>query len=362
MHLIPKLLGSAVLSLAALGGNAGAAMAPWSSLVVFGDSLSDGGNNSLLPAVGVDAGQIISGNTYIPSLTYAPAPGALSTYSNGPVWATQFAASMGLNPLPSLAGGTNFAFGGATTSGGAIPSLLAQVAAPVSSGLPGYLTLTGGIADPNALYVVAGGGNNARATFAALASNSNFGSIGSIAGAAASQYANDIGTIVDMLQLAGAKNIIVWNTPNLGTAPAIVTGVPVTASSLSGAQLGSLVAGTMNGALQTRLAGEIGVKTFDLYGLAAKAAQNGFTNTTDACGAPSNGPATLSNPLNKGVCTDISTSLFWDGIHPTAAGHTFIASQMAILAAVPEPSEMAMMLVGLVLVAGIARRRKLASR
>lgn len=353
MQLIRKLLGSAILSLAALSGNASAAMAPWSSLVVFGDSLSDGGNNSLLPLVGVDAAQIISGNTYIPSLTYAPASDAFSTYSNGPVWATQFALAMGLNPLPSLAGGTNYAFGGATTSGGFIPSLLAQVAAPVSSGLPGYLTTqTNGKADPNALYVIAGGGNNARNTFASLAMNSNFGSIGSIAGAAASQYANDIGNIVDMLQGAGAKNIIVWNTPNLGTAPAIASGVPFTASGLTGVQLGSLVSGTMNGALQTRLAGETGVKTFDLYGLAAKAAQNGFTNTTDACGAPS----------NSGKCpVDIDAALFWDGIHPTTAGHAFIASQMAVLAAVPEPSEMAMMIAGLVLVAGIARRRKRAN-
>jgi outer membrane lipase/esterase len=354
MQSIPKLLGSAILSLAALGGNASATLAPpWSSLVVFGDSLSDGGNNSLLPFVGVDATQVILGNTYIPSLTYAPAPGAFSTYSNGPVWATQFAVAMGLNPLPSLAGGTNYAFGGATTSGGLIPSLLAQVAAPVSSGLPGYLTKqTNGKADPDALYVIAGGGNNARDTFAALATNSNFGSIGSIAGAAASQYANDIGNIVDMLQDAGAKNIIVWNTPNIGTAPAITSGVPFTLSGLTGAQLGSLVSGTMNGALQTRLAGETGVKTFDLYGLAAKATQNGFTNTTDACGAPS----------NASKCLDIDKALFWDGIHPTTAGHTFIASQMAVLAAVPEPSEIAMMVVGLFVVAGIARRRKLAQR
>ena len=352
MQLIPRLLGSALLGLAALGAHATSAPTPWSSLVVFGDSLSDGGNNSLLPLVGNNPAQVVTGNTYIPTQTYAAAPGMLGTYSNGPVWATQFAAQFGLNALPSLLGGTNFAFGGATTSGGQIPSLLAQVAAPLASGLPGFLTRTGGVADPQALYVVAGGGNNARATFAALATNSNFGTIGSLAGAAAAQYANDIGSIVDMLQFAGARNIIVWNTPNLGTAPAITTGVPLTASGLTGAQLGSLVAGTLNGALQTRLAGEVGVRTFDLYGLAARAAQSGFTNTTDACGAPT----------NSVVCPNINKALFWDGIHPTAAGHAFIASQMGVLAAVPEPSEMAMMVAGLMLVAGIARRRQRAAR
>ena len=115
MQLIPRLLGSALLGLAALGAHATSAPTPWSSLVVFGDSLSDGGNNSLLSFVGNNPAQVVTGNTYIPTQTYAAAPGMLGTYSNGPVWATQFAAQFGLNALPSLAGGTNFAFGGATT-------------------------------------------------------------------------------------------------------------------------------------------------------------------------------------------------------------------------------------------------------
>ncbi|MES2099520.1 MAG: hypothetical protein V4569_06845 [Pseudomonadota bacterium] len=77
--------------------------------------------------------------------------------------------------------------------------------------------------------------------------------------AAAAGFANDIGLIVDQLQAAGAQHIVVWNTPNLGLAPAVVAG--------GGAQLGSFLAGTMNGALAVRLNGEAGVSTFDLFGL-----------------------------------------------------------------------------------------------
>ncbi|MBL8380107.1 MAG: SGNH/GDSL hydrolase family protein [Burkholderiales bacterium] len=320
----------------ATSASAVVALPSYSGLYVFGDSLSDSGNNSLFAA---NPAQVITGNSYVPTHTYGASPSG--TYSNGPVWATQFASLLGLSALPSLLGGTNYAYGGATTSGsGLVPSLLAQngsFLAANPSGVPS-----------GALYVVAGGGNNARAAFASLVTQPNFGTIGSVSSVAASQYANDIGTIVDNLQAAGAQNIIVWNTPNLGLAPA-VTAVPMTASGLTGSQLGSLVSGSLNGALNTRLASEpSSVKVFDLFNLVTLAGANGFTNTTDACGAPS----------NAGVCPgNIANALFWDGIHPTTAAHGFLAQQMFALA-VPEPAEYAMLLVGLLVVASAAQRRK----
>ena len=343
MKLIPRLLASAVIACAAISAHAN--LAPFSSLVVFGDSLSDSGNNTLHPLIGLNAAQVIANNSYVPAQTYAPA----GTYSNGPVWATQFASMLGLGLAPSLAGGTNYAFGGALTA-------VDQVLSPnfPQFPLPGlktqantYLATHPGALPSDALYVVAGGGNDARATFASLVMASDFGTIGSATGAAAAQYANNVGMIVDSLQAAGAQHIIVWNTPNLGPAPA-VRAIPFTASGLTGSQLGSLISGSQNGALANRLAGEAGVQIFDLYSLIGLAAANGFTNTTDACGAPSNAAA----------CPNISTALFWDGIHATTAGHSFIADRMLALAVpVPEPSEVAMMLVGLLLVVRVARRK-----
>src|ERR1700716_2649885 len=98
---IRRLLPIAAIALAALA-SAPAAAGPYSSLVVFGDSLSDNGNNA---AAGLfDPAQTITGNSYVPSNTYAS-----GVYSNGPVWASDFAAAIGVPLLPSLAGGTDFA-------------------------------------------------------------------------------------------------------------------------------------------------------------------------------------------------------------------------------------------------------------
>jgi len=346
MRVISKLLASSLLACAAVTANASVALLPYSALVVFGDSLSDSGNNSNV--VGAAPLQSITSNFYIPTFTYGAAP--FGTYSNGDVWTTQFATKLGLDVNPSVLGGTNYAFGGATTTGGLVPSLLAQLLAPgpasQSNPLPGYLATHNGQADANALYVVAGGGNNARNTFQGLLFESKFDVIGSTIYQDANLFANDIGFMVDQLQAAGAQHIIVWNTPNIGLAPAVRSfGTLPNTSGLTGTQLGSMVSGVFNGALQTRLAGEAGVQIFDLYGIVDRAATKGFANTTDACGV------TAAN-------INCATATFWDGIHPTTKAHGLIATEMFALAApVPEPSSVAMMLAGLLVIVRVGRRK-----
>src|SRR5215471_17330655 len=81
----------------------------YSALYVFGDSLSDSGNNAIVFAPNTTPVPI-SGNDFIPTFPYAS-----GRYTNGPVWAQDFAAGLGLGVSPSLLGGTNFAFGGART-------------------------------------------------------------------------------------------------------------------------------------------------------------------------------------------------------------------------------------------------------
>jgi len=287
------------------------------TMVVFGDSLSDSGNAAI--AVGSAPGQVITGNTYIPSQPYAS-----GTFSNGPVWASDVAAVLGVPLQPSFAGGTNFAVGGATTGGSSPTSLLAQANQ--------YLTLTGGVASSTGLYVVEGGGNDGFAALSAIASGGNPATI--IAATAAS-FASNIDTIVSELKGGGARQITVWNTPNLGLTPAIMANGP------GASFLGTSLATQMNLVLAAALAGDTGVSIFDIYGLGTSIAANpaafGLVNVTDACGAPSN------------AC-DPATAQYWDGIHPTATAHTLIADAFLAEAvpAVPEPSTWAMMIIGFV--------------
>jgi outer membrane lipase/esterase len=323
-----RLLGVAAIAVASVAAAPNAFA--YSKLFIFGDSLSDSGNNAA--ATLFEPAQVVTGDTYVPSFTYGPA----GTYSNGPVWASGFASALGLAAAPSLLNGTNFAFGGATTSGPGFPySLTAQVGQ--------FLAGANNVAPADALYVVAGGGNNARAAGGALATPGlSFAQQVGIISSNASNYATDIGTIVDSLQAAGAHNIIVWNTPNLGLSPF---------AGATGTQgIGALLSATMNNALDYRLATEVGVKTFDIFGLVSVIAANpgayGVTNTSNACGAPSNN-------------CDPATALFWDGIHPTAKGHQLIASAM-LVTAVPEPESFALLSAGLLVVGFAVRRRKAA--
>jgi phospholipase/lecithinase/hemolysin len=92
---------------------------PYSDIVVFGDSQSDLGNGCTL---------------------FVPAdPDCVGLrYSNGPVWVEEWAAQLNVSPpAASVAGGLNFAFGGAQTGVGsdifpgyqpAIPRIGTQIA------------------------------------------------------------------------------------------------------------------------------------------------------------------------------------------------------------------------------------------
>jgi outer membrane lipase/esterase len=101
----------------------------------------------------------------------------------------------------------------------------------------------------------------------------------------------------------------------------------------------------MNSMLMGALGGFPDVTIFDLFRLQDNIVANpgafGLTNVTDACA--------------RFVACDPSTFLFWDGIHPTSAGDRIISN--AMVAAVPEPTTLALFGLGLAVWATSHRRK-----
>jgi phospholipase/lecithinase/hemolysin len=270
-----------------------------SSIYVFGDSVSDSGNVALAKGYPQGVPQPVTGNSYIPDDPYYPT----GRFSNGPVWAEDFAALFGLAAAPSLLGGSNFAFAGARTGGPNVP-------APTLTTQVGMFLGTHGTAPSNALYVIAEVGNDARDAMVKIAAGAD---VSQTIAAVSETYAGNIGKLVGTLRAAGATRFLVFDNVNLGLVPA------VRAMGGNASALATALTASMNSALLDQLQGQAGVRVFDTFSFLSRVVRNprafGFKNGTDACGA-----------VAGANCTDY---VFWDGLHPTAAMHRLIARQAA---------------------------------
>jgi len=313
------------------------AVAGYSSLYVFGDSLSDSGNNAVVLAPNVTPVPI-PGNDFIPTFPYAS-----GRYTNGEVWAQTLASPLGLAADPSLLGGTDYAFGGAQTGplapiglpGTFPPSLETQVAL--------FLAQHGNTAPSTALYIVAGGGEDILHALTTInGCDGNLGCVAGVINSTAETFAANIGNIVSALQLAGATSIVVWDVPDVGDAPV------THALGVSG--LATEIASSMNLALPSTIGGDPDVTLFDAFGLLNDVVGDpsafGLANVTDACA--------------QFIACDPSQYLFWDGIHPTSAAEPIIADAILSLIDVLEPSSLSLLGVclGCLMLACHSRRRR----
>src|SRR5215472_12204878 len=256
----------------------------YEKLYVFGDSYCDVGN--LFAAT----------KGAVPSAPYYN-----GRFSNGPIWVDHVARLLGVSLTPSLSGGTNYAFGGAWVTapqplpGGAfIPSVPQQVER--------YLRRHGGKADPNAMYILEGGGNDILAT--------TTGSPQSLA----YQIADRIVDCAIMLREAGAKHFIIPNLFDVGLLPAAE----------GNASFASAASTATNGFVNSLLAleydpQEIQILRMDVFGLLnalqTDPAHFGFTDIATPC-------------LTNARCADPDRTFFWDMHHPTEFGHVCLASTL----------------------------------
>ena len=197
--------------------------ASFSGVVVFGTSLSDSGNAFALRGGTNTPPDYQLNPLLIPSAPYARGG---HHFTNGPTWVEQLARAL------RLAGSAQPAFRseGEKASNYAVGSARAcDKPGDQNINLPdqvdAFLNAAGGVAPSDALYVVEMGSNDVRDAIAtALGVLQAGGSLNQAVQAAlpALQCAQQaIQTEISRLYQAGARNFLVWTSPDPGLTPAI---------------------------------------------------------------------------------------------------------------------------------------------
>lgn len=316
-------------------------------LVVFGDSLSDGGN----------AFNMVNSPIFPNGF---PPPPNNQRNSNGLVAVEYLAQRLGVDLIPSTEGGTNYAVSGAmtqvrdgffpagnpvTTGNYADPvygasqlrtnsNLISQVSQFLDSGMPFNPSST--------LFVVWAGANDFF-----------FQPEAATIGSSIVNITDSIGE----LAILGARRFLIPNLPDLSRTPAIRAldeANPGLGIALGYQQLSygfNLNLGLALNALEPQLAAAfpgLEIIQFDvlsaLEAVLADPAALGLTNVTQSC----------NDIFFTETCANPDEYLFWDPVHPTDVVHAELGRQFA--QAVPEPSTYALSMAGLVLIVAAARR------
>ena len=352
------------LSLTAFAAQGAAA---YSNMYVFGDSLSDSGNDfvrlanpdpaTLLPPVDLPASAYYTDGTNT------------GRFTNGLNYVDQLAASFGLTLTPSVSGGNNYAHGGARSEY-VRPDLALYKAQSFNEQIGSYLASSGGVMDPNALYVLWIGANDM--SDAAVTSLMMGGNLAPIGGQIVQTIGDptkigdptapgDILSALLTLQTLGARNFLIGNSPDLSLTPAV-------------RQLGAMYGPKVEPLFQAVSAGfnatlayslpfytlpTSSVTIFDAFALQTEMTNNpaayGLTNVSGACyDGPIEGiPG--ANPADH-MCSTPNEYLYFDAEHPSATLHYWAANAL-YAQLVPEPAGWALSLTALGLMGFVSRRR-----
>jgi len=307
----PPLLRFTVATLALACSQAFAAPSPYSSMIVFGDSLAD-------------AGQFpdLSGGTAGMRFTNRDENGNFAPVSPMILGGRLGVSPDDLNPSTSIGirpDGNNWAVGGYTTQQilDSITQTSQLVVPPGTNGAgavlrerPGYLA-NGLRADPNALYYLTGGGNDFLQ-----------GLVNSPADAAAA--GSRLAASAQALQQGGARYIMVWLLPDLGQTPNF-SGTP---------QQNPL--SQLSAVFNQALVGQLGQIDAEIIPLnipvllseaVANPTQFGLASGQNLIGTCYSGDSCVENPVYgiNGSNPDPTKLLFDDSVHPTIAGQQLIA-------------------------------------
>lgn len=368
-----KIAGAVALALGMIGAvhATGNPHSTFSGVVAFGDSLSDAGNISLATDPSIQ-----------PPLEFTTNPGAVTVQN--------VATGLGYSLSASLAGGTDYSWGGAGINNNSpgTPSAVPTITSQVTS----YLASSS--VNPHALYTMWGGANDifnaatsvaagataqqliaqtlaaqaAQAVAAGLIPNNPTAiaafeaqitpavttqvnaQVAAAAGVSSFQTAAQAQTaivgaaqqevkLLGALQAAGAKNIVVFNLPNIGLTPEALEQGASAASSLT--TLSVIYNSQLNAGLAHLGTGIIPVNAYALLNqVIANPTAYGFTNvTTPACGVGSSsvqcGPQGSGLPYTYAPGTN-QTYLFADGVHPTTAADVMLSQVVLSELAAPQ--------------------------
>jgi phospholipase/lecithinase/hemolysin len=333
----------------------------YSTIVAFGDSLSDTGNKYVVTGLSNTPPYDLLDASRLPDGPYTR--GGLH-HSNGATWIEQFARPLDLGDAvrPALRNpgrAANYAYGGARARDGSPePDLVACLGDNDNLHLSGQVTTFLGdvnhSAPGDALYAVFIGGNDvADAVRAFTCDPTGVTSIQIIGGALASVQNNIIN-----LYTAGARNFVVMNVPDLGLAPAFNPPLTIPEASWVGTCLSLLYNfGTLPGSpvppacglpegipglvdliagLQAQASEElpgIEITSVDIYSKFVQLVNAPLETepqiATYNCADYPNNPCTCVEPNEPPyACKNPDNYVFWDGIHPTKATHGLIAAEV----------------------------------
>jgi phospholipase/lecithinase/hemolysin len=291
-----------------------AAQSRFSGIVVFGTSLFDPGNAFALVGDQNTPPDFMLNPFLIPSAPYAKGG---HHFSNGATWVEQFGRSVGLVRSVGAAlattnpGFTNYAVGAARAYNDGVNFNLSRQ-------VDTFLQRSGGVASSQALYVIEMGGNDIRDAFQL------YGTPGGDGGPILAAALGSIAANIQKLYVAGAREFLVWAAPNVALTPAIrslgpAAGVLATGVTQAFNEGLALVLGQLSsGLLGTSFARLDAFRI--LNDIVSNPAAFSLTNVTTACVTPNIPPFT---------CKTADEFLFWDGIHPTKAGHAILAEETA---------------------------------